>query len=218
MDDFISEDDLHTFDGYLRYQAIDANTLTPEDLKTWREIFDEAMRRNAATPKVGLMKLQRVPGEEKYAVAIRDGSNLWLTLWIRCSHKGEVFIMYPRGERDWDAHASYHLDGTLHQKSYGREMGAPLKRQPLTGSFKGTEHLGIYGGHAGPSIGAICDPGAFTGVVEVEPSMLGPRNGAVSVDLAEPGCDPPVFLTKQVMRHVFHRTDRPSVVIGIGES
>jgi hypothetical protein len=82
------------------------------------------------------MKLQPVPGEEKYAVAIRDGSDLWLTLWVRCSRKGEIFVMYPRGDRDWDAHASYHLDGTLHQKTHGKVMGA-VKRQSLTSAFRG---------------------------------------------------------------------------------
>jgi hypothetical protein len=44
-----------------------------------------------------------------------------------------------------------------------------------------TEHLGIYAGH-GKSIGAICNSSDFSGVVEVEPGVLGPRNGWVAVD------------------------------------
>ena len=67
--------------------------------------------RRKTSPKVGLMKLQLVPGEQKYAVAICDGSDLWLTLWVRCSRKGEIFIMYPRGDRDWDAQGSVHSRG-----------------------------------------------------------------------------------------------------------
>jgi hypothetical protein len=168
MDDFISEDDLMTFEGYLRYQAVDPATLTPDETAMWRTSFDEARQRCEATPKVGLMKLQRVPGEQKYAVAIRDGDGLWLTLWVRCSRQGEVFIFLPRGDRDWDAHASYHLDGRLHQKSYGHRLGVPIKHQPLTGTFKGIEYLGIYAGH-GTRNGAVCDPAAFDGVVVVEP-------------------------------------------------
>jgi len=100
MNDFISDDDLLTFEGYLKHQAVDVATVTPEELKMWRSIFDEGIRRREAGSKVGSMKLQRVPGEEKYAVAIQKGSNLWLTLWVRCSRKGEVFIMYPRGNSD----------------------------------------------------------------------------------------------------------------------
>jgi hypothetical protein len=102
MDDFISEDDLLTFEGWTKYQGFDPAALTPEELKMWRGSFDEATERSKSGPKVGLMKLQPVPGEQKYAVAIRDGSDLWLTLWVRCKWNGEIFIMMPRGDRDWD--------------------------------------------------------------------------------------------------------------------
>lgn len=131
MDDFVDEDDLLTFEGFLKYQGVPA-TSTPAELKEWRDIFDEAMRRRATSPKIGLMKLHPVPGEQKYAVALHDGSDLWLTLWVRCSRKGEVFIMTPPGTRDWNPHASYHLDGTFHQKSYDAILGTRQKRQPLT--------------------------------------------------------------------------------------
>ena len=43
--------------------------------------------------------------------------------------------MYPRGNRDWDAHASYHLDGTFHNKSYDT-VGMSFKYRPLTGSLQ----------------------------------------------------------------------------------
>jgi len=216
MDDFISEDELLTFEGWLRYQCVDFAALPPEEQKIWRDIFDDTRRRCEATPKVGLMKLQPVPGEQKYAVAIRKGSDLWLTLWVRCSPKGDVYIMYPRGDRDWQAHASYHRNGTFHQKSYGHLMDAPQKRQPLTGAFKGTEHLGHYAGH-GTTNGAVCDPTAFTGVVIVEPRVLGPRTGFVAVDLVEPGCDLTPLFGTQIIREVFPRDPQPSVVITIGQ-
>jgi len=132
LGDFISEDDLLTFEGWLRYQAFD--NAPPEELEVLQRLFDELMERRKASPKVGLMKFQPVPGEQKYAVAIRDGSELWLTLWVRCSRKGEIFVMRPRPDRDWDAHASYHLDGTFHHKSYGT-VSVSLKRQPLTGKL-----------------------------------------------------------------------------------
>jgi hypothetical protein len=105
MRDFISEDDLSTFEGWLKYQGIDAATTTPDELATWRDMFDEARERSSATPKVGLMKLRRVPGEHRYAVALREGSDLWLTLWVRRSPKGEFFVMTPRGDRGWDPHS-----------------------------------------------------------------------------------------------------------------
>ena len=222
MDDFISEDDLLTFEGWLKYQAADPAAMTPEQLTEWQGLFDELMERRKTSPKVGLMKLQPVPGEQKYAVAIRDGSELWLTLWVRCSRKGEIFVMYPRPDRDWDAHASYHLDGTLHQKSYGH-VGISVKRQPLTEAFRGSEHLGLYSGHGPKSTGAVCDPKAFDGVVIVEPGILGPRDGSVGVDLVEPGYEPEwngemgqrFYLSGVHQREVFLRNGRPSVVITI---
>jgi hypothetical protein len=53
----------------------------------------------------------------------------------------------------------------------------------LTGVFRGSEHLGVYCGHAPKSVGAICDPMAFSRVVEVAPGVLGLRHGGVTVDL-----------------------------------
>ncbi len=91
MQEFISEDDLKTFEGWLRYQAVDAATATPDELAMWRGLFDELSKRSLATPKVGLMKLRSVPGEHRYAVAVREGSDLWVTLWVRRSRKGRIF-------------------------------------------------------------------------------------------------------------------------------
>src|SRR6478672_11286842 len=85
MQEFISEDDLETFEGWLRYQGFDAATLAPDDLAEWRDLFDKVRKDSLATPKVGLMKLPRIPGEYRYAVAVRDGSDLWLTLWVKRS-------------------------------------------------------------------------------------------------------------------------------------
>jgi hypothetical protein len=204
MQEFISEDDLKTFEGWLRYQAVDAATATPDELAMWRGLFDEGSERSLGTPKVGLMKLQPKPGEHRYAVAVREGSDLWLTLWVKRSWKGEFFIMVPRGDRDRKVHTSYHLDGTLHMKSFGRTHHSQ-KRQPLTGKFQGTEHLGSSLGYGPKSVGAVCDPTAFSGVVEVAPGVLGPRNGGVVVDLVEQGCEPmpwPNVVQKKVFRDI----------------
>jgi hypothetical protein len=240
MDDFISEDDLLTFEGFLKHQCqgFDPAALTLEELKEWRGIFDDMMEHRKTSPKVGLMKLERVPGEQKYAVAIRDGSELWLTLWVRCNRKGEIIVMRPRPDGDWparrgrgparrgrgwDAHTTYHDYGTFHHKSCGTENMSE-RRQPLTAAFRGSEHLGWYcAGHGTKSIGAVCEPKAFDGVVIVEPGILGPFDGDVGVDLVEPGYEPewerdvaPRFYPKGVyQRKVFPRNDRPSVVITI---
>jgi hypothetical protein len=220
MHDFIDEDDLQTFDGWLRYQAVDAAASTQEGLDKWRQHFKEVRERMAASPKVGLMKFQRIPGEYRYAVAVQDGHNLWLTLWVKRSHKGEFFVFQPRKEqewdhRTWDPHTSYHLDGTLHVKSYGKPV-IERKNQPLTGVFHGSVDLGTYAGHGPKGVGAICDPNAFSGVAKVAPGILGPGDGVVKVDLTEPCYDEMVCPEIHfVSRHVFCHSV-PRVVIRVG--
>ena len=217
MDEFISEDELQTFEGWLRYQAIDATAITQEELATWRRIFEEARQRCAANSKIGLMKLQPVPGEYRYAVVIRDLADLRLTLWVKRSRKGELFIMVPRGDREWDVHTSYHLDGTLHMKSHGSTVFTTDRRQPLSGAFRGSEHLGAYFGYGPKSVGAICDPTAFSGIVEVSPDVWGPMDGWVAVDLVEPGTEPTMKIpySRIITRTEF--TDlSPWVVITVG--
>jgi hypothetical protein len=111
--------------------------------------------------------------------------------------------MVPRADRGWDPHTSYHVNGTFHAKSHGRKFGQPQKRQSLTGTFRGTEHLGAYAGHGPKTVGAICDPAAFSGVVEVPIGILGPRDGSVLVDLVEPECEPISWPLSEAVRRTF---------------
>jgi len=151
--------------------------------------------------------------EHRYAVAIRGGSNLWLTLWVTRSPKGEFFVLVPRAQRKWTPHASYHQSGTHHMKSYDH-LCVRRQGRPLTGPFKGTVNLACFGGHATNL--ATCDPALFDAVVEVEPGVLGPTQGTVCVDLVEPGCQPVNALPahKIVQREVFTNLV-PHVVITI---
>ena len=151
--------------------------------------------------------------EHRYAVAIREGANLWLTLWVTRSPKGEFFAMVPRAERKWTPHASYHQSGTHQMKSYGHKS-VQRQGQPLTGPFKGTVNLACFGGHATNL--ATCDLSLFDGVVEVASGVLGPTRGTVCVDLVEPGCQPVTALPahKIVQREVFTNLV-PHVVITI---
>jgi hypothetical protein len=99
--EFISEDDLLTFEGWSKYQGADLATMPPDDLTLWKECFEQAKRAQETSPKVGLMRLRRVPGQEQYAVAIRNGSDLWLTLWVRCSPKGRFLFCTRAGIGVW---------------------------------------------------------------------------------------------------------------------
>src|SRR5436309_1062613 len=117
VQEFISEDDLQTFEGWLKYQGVAAMS-APEALEMWRRSYEEMRERMAADSKVGRMKLRPLmSGEHRYAVAVREGSDLWLTLWVKRSPKPEFFVFQPRADGDWNPHTSYHINGTLHMKS-----------------------------------------------------------------------------------------------------
>jgi len=214
MGDFSSENDPLWLGQWLKRQGVNPATITPDELKDLQDAFKDVRRVRKSSPKVWRIKFKPLDaGEQRYAVAIQDGSDLWLTMWVRCSPKGEIFIMYPRaGRHSGDPHASYHRDGTFYQKSHNRKIH-PQKRQPLTADFRGSEHLGAYGGH-GKGTGAICDPKAFDGLVSVGPGVLGPYRGSVVVDLVQPGYAPEPN-PNVAGRRMFSRGARPSVVITI---
>jgi hypothetical protein len=199
---FLNEDELLTFDGWLKYQGFDYPSLTGAERAGVHEMFEDAVRRRASTPRIGRMKLGHRAGESRYGVAVREGSDLWLALWVRQSPKGEFFVMLPRPDGQWNPHNSLHGDGTFHGKSHDHKMFAQQKQRP--DSIRGSEHLGSFGGYSPKAIGALCDPADFTGVFEAPSSVLGPRNGVICVDLLErpdsPSLEQPF---EEVARHLF---------------
>jgi len=154
MPAFISERDLEDFDGRLRYQAVDKDSLTPEQATTWATLYRESRQRAAGVPKVGRMAFKPMAaGEHRYAVAVRDAEGLWLAAWVKRNPKGESFVLIPRAG-NWDVHSSYHSDGTIHIKSFGHKSVAS-KRQRPAGAFAGAEHLGKHAGHFPRTVGVI---------------------------------------------------------------
>src|SRR5438132_13229369 len=110
-----------------------------------------------------------MPHDEKmYAVAVRDGV-LFLFLRIRRNAKGEVFAVFPRGEKRWNPHASYHADGTLHQKSYDRKYLARKRPEPTAIAFTETVNLLTTGIAVDEllSINDYCDTVTITEVIEI---------------------------------------------------
>ena len=84
--------------------------------------------------------------------------------------------MRPPTDLDRNAHVSYHCDGKFHSKSYGRMSPLPEKQTP-TGPFSGTEQIGRFAGHSPKGVGVVCEPSAFSGVVEVAPEYWGHLGG-----------------------------------------
>ena len=74
-------DDRLTLDGWLKNQGVDP--ATPEELEMWRGLFDETMELLRNAPKLGRMKQPRKPGEQRYAIAVEDAGDSWLTFWVK---------------------------------------------------------------------------------------------------------------------------------------
>jgi hypothetical protein len=70
MQNFISEDDLETFEGWLEYQGIDRQRPRLTCWKTGR-LFDEGTQSRLATPKVGWWSSHRVNIDTRWRSAKR---------------------------------------------------------------------------------------------------------------------------------------------------
>jgi hypothetical protein len=214
--EYIHEDELSTYEGWLKYQAFDPSSMTEDEAIAARELFNAAVNARTTADRVGRMKLKR-PGDTLYAVAVREGADLWLALWVKRSRKGEFFIFHPTSDRDWAPHSSLHSDGTFHMKGHDKAVLRFQRQRP--DSIKGTEHLGGYMGYSPKAIGAVCDSADFSGVFVAPAHVLGPRNGQVLVDLVEPdsGAQPLDHPAEEVARRLFTDTT-PHVIIRIFSS
>ena len=74
-----------------------------------------------------------------YAVAVRD-EKLYLFLRIKRNPKGEVFVIFPREDNDWDPHSSVHKNGTHHQKSFNHKFAVQTRQKP-SAQFQGTSNV-----------------------------------------------------------------------------
>lgn len=198
-----------TFDRWLRdVNQIDPDSLSEEIKVTLREKYRlgqaraEALRASTLSPGS--------TGGFSYAVAIEDGADLRVTLWIKRKLNGECVILQPRDDK-WDPHCTYHRDGRYHNKSFGVKS-AVQRRQPIA-QFRGNEHLGTFYGHS--TAVPKCEPSDFHAVLTVQPGLL--DNGGVIVDLVEPGTSPPALHREphQIYREEIYRDCSPWVVVAV---
>jgi hypothetical protein len=166
------------FNSWLTNQGIDPSVFP--DRERVREVYEQAQLRGEALQASTLGP--GTTGGYGYAVAIEDGADLRVTLWVKRGPKICV-VLQPR-DREWNPHATYHLDGQYHNKSYGIALGMQ-QRQRLE-HFKGTEHL--FMGHGSPL--PKCNPSDYTDVIRVPAGVLTGLKGGVMLDLVEPGVAP----------------------------
>ena len=90
--------------------------------------------------------------------------------------KGEVFVMFPRTDKQWDSHASIHADGTHHQKSFGYKFGVQGGEKPNE-SFQETRNVVTTGVACGEAraINIECDASEFSDIFEIPSGTLRPE-------------------------------------------
>ena len=138
------------------------------------------------------------PDERMFAVAVRDGEELFLRVRIRrAARGGDIYYSLPTGRsapewKKWDPHGSYHKDGRSHHKSFDRKALVRQSQKPDFG-FKGWWPFIVIlaGRNDAQAFGTICDPTKFAEVMEIPATVLSAENKThISIDLTEPGVEP----------------------------
>ena len=174
----------------------------------------------------GIGTMQAVQPERKYAIAVRDGSNLFLFLHVRRSPGGEYFAVLARPDRSINAHASYHADGRFHVKTHNMDSRNKImccRKQKPDGNFRGAENLLDQSiNQAGPrAIGLECDSNKFDAVFEIPLADLGTRTAStrvtvdthVSIDLVSDSYLPHLVPDARVICQAEYRDFFPYILI-----
>ena len=77
----------------------------------------------------------------KFAVAVRDGDDLFLWMWFKRDSKSDLYYFIPTGRdhhasKKWNPHGSIHRDGRVHHKSFDRKT-FPMRGQKPDADFEG---------------------------------------------------------------------------------
>ncbi len=162
--------------------------------------------------------------EKKYAVAVRDGTDLLLFLWVKHAVTGDFYAFLPHPhDTSITAHASYHANGRYHIKShriFGRNKIMYRQKQKPDQNFAGTEHLleqtitltNVR------SIGQECDPSHFLEVFEIPVHELETKTYIrVTSDVVSPGYSPNLVPGVRVIRQIEYRYSFPCIVLTLYE-
>jgi hypothetical protein len=132
-----------------------------------------------------------------YAIAIKDALGLHLVARVARRPSG-IYYLIPRdaksfqidSDENWDPHASYHVDGTHHVKSFGQILMTRTKRQPLDNAFSGAEPLFAQSFQSGDlqNLSLLSNASVFADVFAIPADRITSGNQyALAVDLLASG-------------------------------
>jgi hypothetical protein len=142
----------------------------------------------------------------RFAISVRDGSELFTVVDICRGSKGDVYVNFPRdGHPDWEPHSSYHASGQHHQKSLGHKMTVRHAPKP-DASFADTENVVTFGiaSHEPRAINTPCRSSDYANVFEIPIGTLSSKmyQTQVSVDLSCPS-RLPVITGRVILQRAF---------------
>ena len=155
--------------------------------------------------------------KREYAVAVRNGENLFLFLSICRAPQGDVYVNWPRRyEPDWNPHSSYHASGQYHHKSFGHKALVRHRPKP-DANLPDTENV-VTTGIASDEPSAVntpCRPESFEDVFEIPLSDLRPEKYRtfVSVDISDRDGEPIITPGATVIRQAVFRDSVPWICV-----
>ena len=113
-----------------------------------------------------------------YAVAVRDGPELFLVCRIRRTVTGDVYVLPPRLDPHWNPHVTYHTPGHAHVNPDDPPYHVSHWQRPGM-EFQGTRPMSTMGIAAGePRLtNAPCTVEDYADVFEISVSDLRPETG-----------------------------------------
>ena len=156
------------------------------------------------------------PQSRMYAVAVRDGPELFLVCRIRRTVTGDVYVLPPRPDPAWHLHVTYHAcsharanpDTPPYHVSHWHRSGThsqgvrPMSAMGMTASGPRLTH-------------APCQVEDYADVFEIAVSDLRPDPGGtmLSVDLTAPSGQPSLAPGARVLRQAIFRDATPWIMI-----
>ncbi len=159
----------------------------------------------------GIKQMSKQANQKKiYAVAVRDGKELFLFLSICRSSKGDVYVNFPRDEPKWEPHSSYHFSGQHHHKSFNYKAMLYQRQRPDI-NFRGTENVVTTGIAIEElrALNALCRMEDYYGIFEISVSELRSEQYrmGISVDITDISGNPIIpnttFLRQAIFKDYF---------------
>ena len=151
-----------------------------------------------------------------YAVAVRDGRELFLFCRIRRTVTGDVYVLPPRRDPDWNTHVSYHASGQYHVKGYGHAYHVSHWQKPDT-NFLGTHNLSTMGIASSEQriTNAPCRSEDYVEVFEISISDLKPDmyRTMLAVDLTESTGQTIITPGARILRQVTFQDAEPWIMV-----